>query len=76
MACRFLKSNSFSILVVGERSLLSLVLESCKGETNDDSEADEPERGEASTQDELLAGEDEGLIVSSPLFFDATGMFP
>ena len=71
-----MNSNSFSILVVGERFLLSFVLESCKGETNDDSEVDEQERGDASTQDELETGEGEGLIVSSPLFFYATGMFP
>ncbi len=45
-------------------------------EANDDSEVDEQERGEGSTQDELEAGEDEGLILSLPLFFDATGMFP
>ena len=71
-----MKSNSFSILVVGERSLLSLDRESSKGETNDDSEADEQERGEGYTQDELEAGEGEGLLLSSPLLFDASGMFP
>ncbi len=61
----FLKSKSFSILVVGERSLLSfasLERESCNGEIRDDSEVDEQERGEGSTQDELEAGEGEGCF--------------
>jgi hypothetical protein len=73
----FFKSNSFSILVVGERSLLSfasLERESCNGETRDDSEVDEQERGEGSTHDELEAGEGEGLMLSSPLFLEELGI--
>ncbi len=71
----FLKSKSFSILIVGERSLLSFERETCNGETRDDSEVDGQERGEGSTQDELWAGEGEGLILSSLLFLEELGMF-
>ncbi len=73
---RLIKSNSFSILVFGERSLLSFDRESCKGETKDDSEVDEQDQGEGCAQDELDTGEGEGLILSSPLFLEVSGMFP
>ena len=70
------RESCFSILVVGERSLLSFERESCYGETRDDSEADEQDRGEGSTQDELWAGEGEGLPMKSPLLLEEFGMFP
>ncbi len=66
----------FSLFVGGGRALFSFSRESCKGETRDDSEADEQERLEGSTQDELDAGEGEGLILSSPLPLEESGMFP
>ncbi len=70
------RESCFSTLVVGERFLLSFERESCNGETRDDSEADEKERGEGSTQDELVAGEGGGLLLNSPLFLKELGMFP
>ncbi len=72
----FGRETCLSILVVGERSLLSFERESCNGETRDDSEANEQERGEGSTQDELVAGKGEGLLLNSPLFLEELGMFP
>ncbi len=60
----------------GERSLLSFERESFNGETRDDSEAGEQERGEGSTQDEPEAGESEDLLLSSLLLLEELGMFP
>ncbi len=70
----FGRRRAFLFLLVC--ALFSFSRESCKGETRDDSEADEQERGEGSTPDELDAGEGEGLILSLPLPLEESGMFP